>query len=579
MMDMTTPGMMGAIYDAAELEGSDCAEDGTPIYTFRITSPTVDRQGEVVTTDGWRFDAYLRNPVVLNSHDYTDIEAIVGRCVAINRDGDSWTADLRFNSTEYGCLAKELIDCGDLRAVSVGFRPIVIEYPDVPSLRAARTLTDAQEKALVNVAQDPGTAIRHVEKELLEISVVPVPANPDAIRLRSLAAMAAPVVAKAVAPQWMRSNARQGIAWYEAGKAGDGVTGQTVREAREMASGTVTADKAGRMAAWFARHMVDLDAPSAKPGHPDYPSPGVVAHALWGGGTRAESERAMAWAQANSQERGMDSITAKGAIPYRKTPLAPESQSWDGPGETTKATVDDLKVMCAWVDSSKPDIESSYKLAHHVAGGDHACVWRGVAQCMSIMFGGRGGVDMPEGDRKAVYDHLAGHYRDFNKPAPAWKSIEDGTWEGEDIETKAADEQSWPGIAAAMYGVITDTEADDTTRRRLYVALERAYRVLDRVPPEFVPAETVAKWPGAVRDGHFWEGEADHVVTRAGRTLSSANEQKLRQAMALINEVLTTLPQAPEPAAPVQGDSAKTVEDEALQDNLAALAAWLEIQR
>jgi hypothetical protein len=198
---------------------------------------------------------------------------------------------------------------------------------------------------------------------------------------------------------------------------------------------------------------------------------------------------------------------------------------------------------------------------------------------MSIMFGGRGGVDMPDSDRKAVYDHLAGHYRDFNKPAPAWKSIEDGTWEGEDIETKATDEQSWPGIAAAMYGVITDTEADDTTRRRLYVALERAYRVLDRVPPEFVPAETVAKWPGAVRDGHFWEGEADHVVTRAGRTLSSANEQKLRQAMALINEVLTTLPQAPEPAAPVQGDSAKAQEDEALQDNLAALAAWLEIQR
>jgi phage head maturation protease len=321
---------MDPIYDAADLLGTASGEDGTPIYTFRITSPTVDRQGEVVTTDGWRFDAYLRNPVVLNSHDYTDIEAIVGRCVAINRDGDSWTADLRFNSTEYGCLAKELIDCGDLRAVSVGFRPIVIEYPDVPSLRAARTLTDAQEKALVNVAQDPGTAIRHVEKELLEISVVPVPANPDAIRLRSLAAMAAPVVAKAVAPGWMRSNARQGIAWYEAGKAGDGVTAQTVREAREMASGTVTADKAGRMAAWFARHMVDLDAPSAKPGHPDYPSPGVVAHALWGGGSRSESERAMAWAQAHSQERGMDTITAKGAIPYRKTPLAPSPNRGTG---------------------------------------------------------------------------------------------------------------------------------------------------------------------------------------------------------------------------------------------------------
>lgn len=109
-----------------------------------------------------------------------------------------------------------------------------------------------------------------------------------------------------------------------------------------------------------------------------------------------------------------------GAIPYKRTPLAPESQAWDGPAEVARATVDDLKVMCAWVDSSKPDIEASYKLAHHVAGGQHACVWRGVAQCMSIMFGGRGGVDMPDSDRRAVYDHLASHYKDFGKPVPDW---------------------------------------------------------------------------------------------------------------------------------------------------------------
>lgn len=110
------------------------------------------------------------------------------------------------------------------------------------------------------------------------------------------------------------------------------------------------------------------------------------------------------------------------AIPYKKTPLAPESQSWDGPAEVTKATVDDLRAMCAWVDESAPDIESSYKLAHHMAGGQHECVWRGVAQCMSIMFGGRGGVDMPDSERRAVYNHLAAHYRDFDKEPPAWPS-------------------------------------------------------------------------------------------------------------------------------------------------------------
>ena len=118
----------------------------------------------------------------------------------------------------------------------------------------------------------------------------------------------------------------------------------------------------------------------------------------------------------------MVALEIRRAIPYRKTPLAPESQSWDGPSEVAKATVDDLKVMCAWVDESAPDIEASYKLAHHVAGGDHACVWRGVAQCMSIMFGGRGGVIMPDNERRAVYDHLASHYADFGKTPPEWSA-------------------------------------------------------------------------------------------------------------------------------------------------------------
>ncbi len=181
----------------------------------------------------------------------------------------------------------------------------------------------------------------------LEISVVPIPANPDAIRIRSVngasTAVSVAPVNKAVAPGWMRDNARQGIAWYEDGKAGDGVTAQTVREAREMASGNVTADKAGRMAAWFARHMGDLDAPAADPSHPDYPSPGVVAHALWGGGSRSESERAASWARAHAKEASV--AETKGAIPYKKTPLAPEAQRWDGPREVARAKTINFAIL------------------------------------------------------------------------------------------------------------------------------------------------------------------------------------------------------------------------------------------
>lgn len=84
------------------------------------------------------------------------------------------------------------------------------------------------------------------------------------------------------APEFMQDAARQGVEWYEAGLAGDGVTAGTVREARLMASGDVSEDKWRRVSAWIARHLVDLDSPDAEPGANGYPSPGVVAHALWG---------------------------------------------------------------------------------------------------------------------------------------------------------------------------------------------------------------------------------------------------------------------------------------------------------
>jgi len=99
------------------------------------------------------------------------------------------------------------------------------------------------------------------------------------------------------APAWLRANARRGLEWHREGLSGDGVVERTIREARAMADGFVSEDKAVRMAAWFARHMTDLDAPAANPDHEDYPSPGVVAHALWGGGTRRQSERAQRWAE------------------------------------------------------------------------------------------------------------------------------------------------------------------------------------------------------------------------------------------------------------------------------------------
>jgi HK97 family phage prohead protease len=89
------------------------------------------------------------------------------------------------------------------------------------------------------------------------------------------------------------------LEWFEAGLAGDGVTDETVSEARLMAEGVVSADKWVRVSAWIARHLVDLDAPGADPDSEDYPTPGVVAHALWGSlGGRDGALRVQAFADA-----------------------------------------------------------------------------------------------------------------------------------------------------------------------------------------------------------------------------------------------------------------------------------------
>jgi hypothetical protein len=99
-------------------------------------------------------------------------------------------------------------------------------------------------------------------------------------------------------PQWMRDNFRRGLDYHAEGKSGDGLMPQTVREAGMAANeGQVPDNKPTRMAAWFARHMVDLDTAPAR-GDADFPSPGQVAHLLWGGGTtKTESLKAQQWAE------------------------------------------------------------------------------------------------------------------------------------------------------------------------------------------------------------------------------------------------------------------------------------------
>lgn len=135
--------------------------EGARVYTFRASTGAVDRQNEIVDQTGWSLDSYRQNPVVLDSHKYDSIEDVIGRAVRVEVVGDALEADIIFTDTEKGECAEELVNTGFLRTVSVGFR---------------------------SLARRPGGAgqpLTHTQAELLEISLVAVPANREAVRIRS----------------------------------------------------------------------------------------------------------------------------------------------------------------------------------------------------------------------------------------------------------------------------------------------------------------------------------------------------------------------------------------------------------
>jgi len=124
-------------------------------------------------------------------------------------------------------------------------------------------------------------------------------------------------------PAYMRASARRGLEWHREGLSGDGLVDRTVREAVAMAEGNMTADKWVRTSAFLARSLGNFDAPAADPDSDDYPSPGVVSVALWGGGVnRDQAERALEYAQgvvARLEEENADRAVTGEAVSKLET--------------------------------------------------------------------------------------------------------------------------------------------------------------------------------------------------------------------------------------------------------------------
>jgi HK97 family phage prohead protease len=102
-------------------------------------------------------------------------------------------------------------------------------------------------------------------------------------------------------PAYIQTAADKGLAYYAEGLGGDGLVEQTISDARDLAGGSVSDEKARRMIAWIARHRVDWEGvpQNSDESNENFPGPGAVAAYLWGvNPTQPDgADRVVRWAE------------------------------------------------------------------------------------------------------------------------------------------------------------------------------------------------------------------------------------------------------------------------------------------
>lgn len=142
--------MSETLYTKAYIEKS-----GDEITAIASTA-TVDRQGEIVEVEGWDLKDFKANPIILWGHDHSQLP--IGKATKTWIEGTGKSAKLMVKIafqevTELGRAVKQLVADDVLKTLSVGFLPI-----------------DGEDN-------------RYTKQKLLEVSVVNVPANSDAMML------------------------------------------------------------------------------------------------------------------------------------------------------------------------------------------------------------------------------------------------------------------------------------------------------------------------------------------------------------------------------------------------------------
>jgi hypothetical protein len=172
--------------------------DSAPILDFIASDETLDRYGEIISASGWRLDIYRRNPVFQNAHQYGDIMFTLGKALitelrTLPSEGSNPRSTLHaqrstvlFQRVQFATdinpiarVAYGLYKAKFLNAVSVGFIPL--RWEDVPA--GGTSSASPHSSSSASPKSSTPCRRRYLEQELLEVSAVGIPANPNALAL------------------------------------------------------------------------------------------------------------------------------------------------------------------------------------------------------------------------------------------------------------------------------------------------------------------------------------------------------------------------------------------------------------
>ena len=150
-------------------------EEGSRKMTFVASDFTRDRYKTVLNQDNWQLKNYNRNGIIAYQHDTynSDPDCIIGKGRAFteldSKGKNRLMIEIEFEPAEMNELADKVykkLQFGTLNAVSVGFRAIG---------------KGSWGKGDEGPGQ-PNETYYYAGQELLEVSVVNLPANPNALR-------------------------------------------------------------------------------------------------------------------------------------------------------------------------------------------------------------------------------------------------------------------------------------------------------------------------------------------------------------------------------------------------------------